>query len=475
LSQKPWRQLAFILGEAGLSLLSGGVLFIEISRLAGPVLLGIYALAFAWLLLFQGVGSFGIPEFIMREVGAHGGDAGAEVGRAMLLGLGSALVSLCLMLIIPRCLGYPPQVVQAIALASLAVIPAFINTACRAVFLAMRRMHVTFLALLVEVAIIMSASPYFILTSHGAISLMGTLVVAKIASATVALATLHCRILPLRTRLDLRLLMRTARRVFTFGVGFMLGVLTMRLNTIMASVWVDIAVVGHYAAATKVMELCLIIPNLISQLLMTRMAYSFATQVNLDPNRFAAWFRLLFALVIPACVGVWVFAGTILALLFGPGFAEAAWVLRILMLYVLIEATDAKMSIILKASHRQRQDLARLAFNPLINIALNLLLLPVLGITGAAIGRVGGVVVSATLRHRLIARELTGVRWLQFAMKPLAISLGVGAVCCCLSGIYRPIWLMPIYLVTTGLLLHVASGISPATIKDMMSIPSPQE
>jgi hypothetical protein len=52
--RKARHQLAFILGDAALSLLSSGVLFISISRLSGPELLGTYALAFAWLTLFQG-------------------------------------------------------------------------------------------------------------------------------------------------------------------------------------------------------------------------------------------------------------------------------------------------------------------------------------------------------------------------------------------------------------------------------------
>ena len=77
--QKPWRQLVFLLGEAALSLVSSGALFIIISRVSGAELLGTYALAVAWLLLFQGVSSLAIPEFLIREVGAHGRD---EIGRA---------------------------------------------------------------------------------------------------------------------------------------------------------------------------------------------------------------------------------------------------------------------------------------------------------------------------------------------------------------------------------------------------------
>jgi O-antigen/teichoic acid export membrane protein len=473
--QKPWLQLAFLLGEAALSLVSSGVLFIIISRVSGPELLGTYALAFAWLMLFQGVSSFGIPEFLMREVGGYGRDAAGQVVHAMLLGLGSGFVAICLMLAAVRLLGYSTYLVQVITIASLALIPAFLNTSCRSVFLALRKMQLTFLALLAEVTIVMSVSLYLLVSGYGAAALMITLVAAKVTSASIALTLLYCRVLPVRPPFNLGFLVRTARTVFTFGIGSMLGMLTMRINTIMVSVWVDIAAVGHFAAATKLMEIGLIVPNLFAQILMTRIAYSFNTQGNRDPNRFGAWYQVLFALVVPTCVGVFVFAGPILETLFGTGFGKALWILRILMIYLLIESADAEMSVILQAAHRQREDVRRLAFNPLTNIALNLVLLPTLGTIGAAIGRVGGVGASATLRYRLIARELTAVNWFRFALQPALISIGVGSVCYALLAVGRAAWLLLFYVAVTAILLRISSGFSFSAIKDLMSFPSRQD
>jgi O-antigen/teichoic acid export membrane protein len=470
--QKPWRQLAFILGEAALSLVSGGVLFIVISRVSGPVLLGTYALAFGWVMLFQGVSSFGIPDFLMREVGAHGRDATGQVVHAMLLGLASGFVAICLMLAAVRLLGYSAYLVHVISIASLALIPAFLNTACRSVFLALRQMHYTFGAVLAEVLIMMSVSLCLLLSGYGAIALLVTLVIAKITSASISLTLLYWRVLPVRPSFNFGLLISTARTVFTFGVGNMLGMLTMRINLIMASVWVDIASVGHFAAATKIMEIGLIIPNLFAQLLMTRIAYSFNTQGNRDPNRFDAWFRVLFALIVPISVGVWVFAGFILKTLFGAGFGNALWVLRILMIYMVIESADAVMSVILKSAHRQREDASRLAFNPLTNVVVGLALLPALGTVGAAIGRVAGAIASSALRHIVIARELSAVRWFRFALRPALISIGVGSVCYSLLNVDRPAWLLVFYVVVTGVLLRISSDFSPSAIRDMMSFSS---
>jgi O-antigen/teichoic acid export membrane protein len=63
------------------------------------------------------------------------------------------------------------------------------------------------------------------------------------------------------------------------------------------------------------------------------------------------------------------------------------------MVYLVIESADTIMSIILIAAHRQREDVSRLASNPVTNIALTLALLPIMGIMGAAFGRVGGVAI----------------------------------------------------------------------------------
>lgn len=473
--QKPWYQLAFSLGEAALSVISGGVLFIIISHASGPELLGTYALGVAWLMLFQGVSCFGIPEFLMREVGAYGREASDQVHHAMLLGLGSGCVALGLMLGSVRLVGYRANVVQVVTVGSLALIPAFLNSASRSVFLAVRKMHLAFLALLVEVTITLSASIYLLLTGHGAQALMASLVVAKVTSATVSLLLLYSRVLPLRMTFDLGYLRQTASTMIAFGIGNVLFMVTMRINIIMTSLFADIAAVGQFAAATKVMEMGLMMPSGFVQLLMTRIAHSFNTQGNRDPNCFSAWYQLLFDLVITTSVGVWVFAGLILQTLFGTSFGQARWILRILMIYLVIESADAIMSVILKASYRQGDDVSRLAFNPLTNIVLNLILLPILGTVGAAIGRVGGVSASATLRHRLISRELTRINWLRFGLKPALIGIGVGSVCYSLLSLGRPIYSVTAYVLLTVCLLRISSGFSSSAIKDMMSVAPSQE
>jgi O-antigen/teichoic acid export membrane protein len=475
MTHRPWLQLAFVIGEAALTLVSGGALFVIISRASGPAVLGTYALALAWLALFQGVSSFGIPEYILREAGAHGRNAAGQVIHAIFLGLGSGFGAICLMLIAVRFLGYSAYVVHVITVTSLALIPAFLNASCRSVFVAQRQMHLPFMAALIEAAIMLSASLYLLFWGYGAVALMVAFVVAKIASASFSGVQLLRQVLPVWPDLDSHVLFQTARTVLTFGIGNMVGMLSLRINVIMVSLWADITTVGHYAAATKIMEIGLIISQVFAPLLMSRMAYDFSAKGNRDPNLFGAWYEVLFAVVVPPCVGVWVFAGLILQTLFGPAFGDGLWILRILMIYVLTETADIVMSSILKAAHRQRQDALCLALNLVSNVVLNLALLPVLGPIGAAIGRVAGGGVSTTLRHLLIAQVLTPVRWFHFARKPALISLIAGLVCFSLLDVERPAWLLLFYTVVSLVSLWISSSFSFSTIKDMMSFPSAAE
>ena len=92
--------------------------------------------------------------------------------------------------------------------------------------------------------------------------------------------------LPVRPPLDPRMLFQTARPVVIFGIGNMLGMLSLRINVIMVSLWVNITTVGHYAAATRIMEIGLVISNIFGPLLLSRMAHNFSAKGNRDPELF---------------------------------------------------------------------------------------------------------------------------------------------------------------------------------------------
>ena len=80
-----------------------------------------------------------------------------------------------------------------------------------------------------------------------------------------------------------------------------------------------------------------------------------------------------------------VFAPTVLELLFGSGFAQGASALRILSATMLVATACGPIDVVLLMSGRSMLSLANLVIALILNIGLNLLLVPRIGISGAAI------------------------------------------------------------------------------------------
>lgn len=420
------RQFLLFFGEAFLLLLTGGVLFILISRLGGPDLLGEYSLVLAWILLFQGVAAFGIPEFIMRETGIRGAESAPYLYQGFIIGLATSTAAMGILLAATVVLDYPTHIETALRLGTLALVPMMVNGLCRAGFVARRQMGFVFRIALVESLIIMALSTWSLLHGGGVVSLVATLSGAKLISSLLSLYWFNRHGLLLWQRFDWALCRTLLGPIMAFGMSNALGMAALRINTIMLSFWASMSVIGHYAAASKVLDIALILPSLCAQLVMPRVAYAFAQRRTHELALFEKSFHAIFAAAMPLGVGVLFYADTIVASLFGPSFTEAVVPLRILMIYFLIEVADALMGVVLKSAHRQNQDVRLHAMNPGLNIALNFIAIPTLGSTGAALAKLVGVLASSTSRYVAISRDLVPLRWFEFAARPLGVSVVAG-------------------------------------------------
>ena len=417
------RQFLLILGEAFLLLLTGGILFVLVSRLGGPDLLGEYSLVLAWVLLFQGLASFGIQDFVTREAGIHGGASAPYIYHGFLIGLATSVAAMGILLALTLILDYAPHIKMALRLGTLALIPMMVNGLCRSGFLALRKMDFVFRITLLESVIVMVSSTWWLLQGAGVVPLIATLSGAKLVSSSLSLYWFNRRGMPLAQRFDRDLCRTLMGPILAFGISNALGMLALRINTIMLSFWVPMSVVGQYAAASKILDVALIVPSLCAQLVMPRVAYAFAQRQAHELALFEKAFHAIFAAAVPVGVGVLFYADVIVVWLFGPSFSGAVMPLRILMIYFLIEVAEGLMGMVLKSAHRQNQDVRLYAVNPLLNIAVNVVAIPALGSSGAALAKLAGVMASSTNRYLAISRDLVPVRWFAFAARPLVVSL----------------------------------------------------
>ena len=423
-------QLALLVADALVFLASGIVFYVFLSRVAGASLLGQYSLVFAWLLVFQSIGSFGIPELMMRELGRFSGERGNYLGAGLLIGLSCSLVVVPVMIAIAWLTNYDAEVKRAITIAAFSLPAAMLSNVVRSGFISSRRTGLILTIRIVEFVLVVPLNLVLLFQGHGLTTLITVVVAGRTAASLLSVWLLHhhvTRIIWWSGRAFLQALIAPA---ITFAVGNSLGLLGTHMNTIMLSLMASVLVVGYFAAGMKLIEGMILVPVLFGQFYMPQIAASLESSRGAGIAPFRGPFGLLFAITIPAGVAVLVFPEFIVGLLYGPGYEDTVRVLRILAVFYLVYAADAQLSMVLRAAGLQNKDVRILVVNPVVNLLVNLALIPSMGGAGVALGLLSGGLCTTILRYRCVARELGSPKWPSF-ISPLvlwSVATGVAIV-----------------------------------------------
>jgi len=214
---------------------------------------------------------------------------------------------------------------------------------------------------------------------------------AKLAGDLLAAAILLWSLgragLPLRPRLDLERLRPLVRRALPLVLSAFFGLMIYNADLIFIRLFGARADVGHYAAAY----------TLISFLSNVGIAYALSllptlTRLETEPEEQRALYHAAHAHVVavglPVAVGGAMLAGPIIAVVFGGEYAAAGPALAVLMWSVPLALLRDLPVMALMSRGRERRILALTGQAAAVNLALNLALVPTLGIVGAAVATV---------------------------------------------------------------------------------------
>ena len=132
--------------------------------------------------------------------------------------------------------------------------------------------------------------------------------------------------------------------------------------------------------------------------------------------------RYLLAISLPAALGVTLLAEPILHLLYGEAFRTAAYTLSVLVLTLIPYGIVRYHAYVLVGANHQRIDLAINVVMSILNILLNLVLIPRYGHLGAAIATFVSICAYGILQYGYLLRRLPG--WAAPITIPASVVLG---------------------------------------------------
>lgn len=250
----------------------------------------------------------------------------------------------------------------------------------------------------------------FVLLGFGVVGAFAGFVVGFLLSVVVGAGLLYWQFYRSLDRAPEReegLLRRIVEYSVPLTVTRSAGVLDKRVDTILIGVLLNPAAVAFYTIAKQVSDVCVAPARAIG--FTVSPAYG-EQKVADDPSRAARLYEQslehVLLLYVPAVVGLVLVAEPVVRFVFGTEYMQAVPVLQVISLYVLVSSVNRITTDGLDFLGRARDRAVVKSATAIANFVLNLLLIPVLGVVGAALATVMTQSVYAGVNTYIIGQEL---------------------------------------------------------------------
>jgi O-antigen/teichoic acid export membrane protein len=179
----------------------------------------------------------------------------------------------------------------------------------------------------------------------------------------------------------------------------------------------SIAEVGLYGAAFKLVQAVIIFRPILMRSLFPSMVQAAASPTQLQQLAHHT-LRTLFMLMAPLPVLLFFLAQPLILLLYGPEFSEATWVLQVLSWSILLSFLAVALHRVILAADEERAALKISIVAMIVNVGMDLALIPRLGAQGAAIASLLSLSASLLISWWWVAHRLFPVTFGPVAGKP---------------------------------------------------------
>lgn len=429
--------------------------YTQLFRYLGPYQSGQFQFVLSFTTLFGVIIDFGIQQYVIKKISEDKSSAkkyftnffGVEV---VLSGLVYAA-----MLLVAKFNGYEPVVYKAIMVSGLGVALHGLTYPFLAVMSAYMDLKkvaiINFLNSAINIAVIFTV----IFTSASIVLLVSQQAIFAIAALVIYYRLVQKYI----GKPDILHSLKTADPVliksilkaaipFAMLVGF--STIYNRIDVVLITKLLDYTQTGLYTAAYKFFDLIAFFPAVVSHALYPAFAALMSTK-NIPAVRdlLERYMRFMIALALPIAVGGMLLSRQIIVLLAGEQFAPAAPVLAVLVwapavLFMYVVANSIVVS-----------QLTRVAMwvtgvNMALNILGNIILLPRIGIVGAAIMTLVSEFFQGVFYFYYVHRKITRFRFFRHLWQPILASFGMG-----LAVWYLKIWPLPVVIVSGALIYGI--------------------
>lgn len=370
---------------------SKGLLFlliILIARNLGDVTFGKYSFAFAFTSLFAVFADFGLSTLTIREIARNREYAGKYLGNISLIKLLLSIITGIFIVISINLLDYPLDTILAVYFAGAYVIVNSFNQFLRAFFRAFEKMEYEAVTRITERIILFIAVASMLHFGYGLVPIISVFFIVSVFNFFVTIVLVLKRFVKPSYDIDLKLWKEIIKEALPFGLTAVFVVIYFKIDTIMLSIMINDATVGWYNAAYNIVDgLMFVIAGSLTGALYPLMSNHYKSS-NKIKEVFTKSFRLLFFVGVVVALIVTAFSDKIIFIIYGAEYANSVMALKILIWAFFIICISTVSSTLLNSAGKQKIVAIGTCLGAILNISLNLFLIPRYSLEGAAFATV---------------------------------------------------------------------------------------
>ncbi len=392
------------------------VLGVWVSRRLGVDAFGVYFLAVSFTLIASRLSYWGLDQLLAREVAKTPERAAEFLSNFVAVRAVMAILTVGLLGLVVRGLGYEPTTAHVILLLGLTIVPDNVSNICQAMYIAREEMGFLTLTSGVYGLGNIAAGIVALESGWGLEGLVLSLLAVSLLTLTVNLALVWWRYTRPLQGIDLTFCRRQLRIAFPFVFVSVFYILDNRTDVILLSKFSTEREVGFYGAANTIVGALTLLPFAYRTSIFPVMSRLYAEAPAAMRRLFNRSFKYLFLVGLPIAVGTTLLAQPLLTIIFGPDFAPASVVLQVLIWSLAVLFLNVLNSRVMVVADRQDIIARFLALVLTANLLLNVVLIPRWGAAGSAVARVVSTLLLFVLsvvfiRRELVAFEVSGYLW----------------------------------------------------------------
>ncbi len=437
-----------------------------IARYIGTVGFGKYNFAVSFTALFIVFGDLGLNTLAVREVARAKALASKYLGNIAILRLILSVIVVGIAFLTITLLDYPSDTTKIVYIIGISVFFNSLSGALIWCFQSFQKMEYMALVNIVSGIISLGLGLVVLYFKKGLIALSFVHLSTSIVVFCLSFLITVKKFAKPKFEIDLDFWKYLIKTAVPIGLTSIFAIVYLNTDTVMLSLIKGDAPVGWYNAGHKLVEAIKIIPSMFILAIFPVMAGFHKTSVENLKAVFRRSVQYMYLLALPIATGTTILSYRIIPLFWGPGFSQAVPVLQILIWAGALAFLSGVAGWSLYAMDKQKIPMYICMAGVVINIVLNLILIPKFSYIGASIAILVAEFVVTFLALFFVFRNLKVNPFPSQIFKIIIASLAMGTV----TWLMKDFNMVPIVLTSVIFYFGILLGIKGISLEDIKLI-----